>query len=162
MKKLRLLLLPFGIVYGMVMSLRNFFYDKNIFKSVSFAQPVIAVGNLSTGGTGKTPQIEYLIRLLSDKYQVACLSRGYGRKTSGFVLANEQSDAQSIGDEPFQFYSKFKNIRVAVDAKRVEGILNLMALTPNPEVILLDDAYQHRHVKAGFYILLTAFGDIYA
>lgn len=163
MKKFRLLLLPFSILYGLVMAVRNIFYNKEIFSSVRFSVPVIAVGNLSTGGTGKTPQTEYLIRLLSPLYNVAVLSRGYGRKTKGFILADENADAQTIGDEPFQFYTKFKQrIRVAVDANRVRGINNLLNLSPAPDVIVLDDAYQHRKVQAGFYILLTAYGDIYA
>lgn len=163
MKKLRLLLLPFSVLYGLVTAVRNVFYNKGIFSSVRFSVPVIAVGNLSTGGTGKTPQTEYLIRLLSQLYNVAVLSRGYGRKTKGYILADENADAHTLGDEPFQFYTKFKNfIQVAVDANRVEGINNLLKLSPVPDVIILDDAYQHRKVQAGFYILLTAYGDIYA
>ena len=162
MKFLRLLLLPFAIIYDLVTAIRNYFYDKEIYKWHTFPLPVIAVGNLSTGGTGKSPQTEYLIRLLANKYNLATLSRGYGRKTSGYILADESASAQTIGDEPFQFFTKFKNIQVAVDANRVEGIENLLSLSPKPEVILLDDAYQHRRVKAGFYILLTAYGDIYA
>lgn len=145
------------------MAVRNVFYNNGIFSSVRFNVPVIAVGNLSTGGTGKTPQTEYLIRLLSPLYNVAVLSRGYGRKTKGYVLADESAAAHILGDEPFQFYTKFKNIiQVAVDANRVEGINKLLKLSPAPDVIVLDDAYQHRKVQAGFYILLTAYGDIYA
>ena len=136
-------------------------YDKGIFKSSSFNIPIIAVGNLSVGGTGKTPQIEYLIRLLSYKYKVAVLSRGYKRTTEGFILADEKATASSIGDEPFQFYSKFSNIQVAVDANRKNGIENLLQHPNRPDVILLDDAYQHRKVKAGFYILLTAYDDLF-
>jgi tetraacyldisaccharide 4'-kinase len=162
MKFLRLLLFPFAAIYYLVTAIRNFFYDTGIFKSHAFTIPVIAVGNLSTGGTGKTPQTEYLIRLLSGTYNLATLSRGYGRKTKGYILADETATAQTIGDEPYQFFSKFKSIRVAVDANRVAGIENLLSLSPKPEVIILDDAYQHRRVKAGFYILLTAYGDIYA
>jgi tetraacyldisaccharide 4'-kinase len=162
MKHLRKLLFPFALVYGLITAIRNLLYDKGILKSVSFAVPVIAVGNLSTGGTGKTPQTEYLIRLLQNKYRLATLSRGYKRKSKGFVLADENSNAESLGDEPYQFYCKFPNIKVTVDADRVNGINQLLALPQKPEVILLDDAYQHRRVKAGFYILLTAYGDIYA
>ncbi|MFP9098257.1 tetraacyldisaccharide 4'-kinase [Flavobacterium sp. RHBU_24] len=162
MKFLRLLLFPFAIIYDLVTAIRNYFYDKSIYTSHTFPLPVIAVGNLSTGGTGKTPQTEHLIRLLADKYNLATLSRGYGRKTRGFILANETASAQTIGDEPFQFFTKFKSIRVAVDANRVEGMEHLLSLSPKPEVILLDDAYQHRRLKAGFYILLTAYGDLYA
>jgi len=162
MKFLRKLLLPFSLLYLLVTAVRNVLYNLGIFKSHSFPVPVIAVGNLSTGGTGKTPQTEYLIRLLSDKYKVATLSRGYKRKSEGFVLGSSASDAAILGDEPFQFYQKFPQIRVAVDANRKNGIEQLLALSPKPEIIVLDDAYQHRRVKAGFYILLTAYGDIYA
>lgn len=162
MKFLRKILFPFSAIYWLVTSIRNFFYDKGVFTSFSFTTPIIAVGNLSTGGTGKTPQIEYLIRLLSDNYRVATLSRGYKRKSKGFVLGSTDSSADVLGDEPFQFYQKFPNIRVAVDADRKNGIEQLLALTPQPQVVLLDDAYQHRKVKAGLYILLTSYGDLYA
>ena len=117
MDLLRKLLFPLGFVYWMVTFCRNLFYDWGWLKSHSFSLPIIAVGNLSVGGTGKTPHIEYLIRLLQDK-KIATLSRGYGRKTKGFILADENENAATIGDEPFQFYSKFKNISVAVDANR--------------------------------------------
>lgn len=136
-------------------------YDEGILKSYSFDLPVIAVGNLSVGGTGKTPQIEYLIRLLSEHYKIATLSRGYKRKSEGFVLADEKANAEILGDEPFQFYQKFKNIQVAVDANRVNGITQLLSQVEKPEVILLDDAFQHRKVKAGFYILLTSYDDLF-
>jgi tetraacyldisaccharide 4'-kinase len=161
MNLLRKILFPFAILYGIITSIRNFLFDKGILKSYSFDLPIIAVGNLSVGGTGKTPQIEYLIRLLSNKYKVATLSRGYKRKSEGFVLANENSDALELGDEPFQFYQKFKNIQVAVDANRKNGIEQLISLSNSPEIILLDDAFQHRKVKAGFYIMLTSYGDLY-
>ena len=161
MNLLRKILFPFAILYGFITSVRNFLFDKGILKSYSFDLPVIAVGNLSVGGTGKTPQIEYLIRLLSDKYKVATLSRGYKRQTDGFVLANSNSDALQLGDEPFQFYQKFKNIQVAVDADRKNGIEQLLSNLNIPEVILLDDAFQHRKVKAGFYIMLTSYRDLY-
>jgi tetraacyldisaccharide 4'-kinase len=161
MNLLRKILFPFAILYGFITGIRNFLFDNGFLKSYSFDLPVIAVGNLSVGGTGKTPQIEYLIRLLSDQYRVATLSRGYKRKSEGFVLANENSDAIQLGDEPFQFYQKFKKIQVAVDANRKNGIEELLSVPIKPEVILLDDAFQHRKVKAGFYILLTAYGDLY-
>lgn len=162
MNLLRKLLFPFAILYGMITSIRNFLFDKGILKSYSFDLPIIAVGNLSVGGTGKTPQIEYLIRLLSDKYKVATLSRGYKRQSKGFILAEASSNAAILGDEPFQFFQKFKNIQVAVDADRKNGIEQLLSLPEKPEVILLDDAFQHRKVKAGFYILLTSYGDLYS
>jgi len=161
MNLLRKILFPFAVLYGFIASIRNFFFDIGILKSYSFDLPVIAVGNLSVGGTGKTPQIEYLIRLLSDKYKVATLSRGYKRQSEGFILANSASNAQELGDEPFQFYQKFKNIIVAVDANRKNGIEKLLSNSNAPEIILLDDAFQHRKVKAGFYIMLTSYGDLY-
>ncbi|MCC9017051.1 tetraacyldisaccharide 4'-kinase [Flavobacterium lipolyticum] len=162
MNVLRKILFPFAILYGCVTAVRNFLFDKGILKSTSFDIPVIAVGNLSVGGTGKTPQIEYLIRLLSQKYKVATLSRGYKRKSEGYVLASDNSNAEILGDEPFQFYQKFPNIQVAVDANRRNGITQLLSQKEKPEVILLDDAYQHRKVKAGFYILLSSYDDLYA
>jgi tetraacyldisaccharide 4'-kinase len=162
MNILRKILFPFAILYGFITSIRNYLFDKGILKSTSFDTPVIAVGNLSVGGTGKTPQIEYLIRLLSNQYKVATLSRGYKRKSEGFVLASESSNAEILGDEPFQFYQKFPNIQVAVDANRTNGIMQLLSQNDKPQVILLDDAYQHRKVKAGFYILLSSYDDLYA
>ena len=147
-------------MYYLVTWLRNKLYDVGVKRSMSYDFPVICVGNLSVGGTGKTPMIEYLIRLLKDDYKVATLSRGYKRKTEGFQLANENATAETIGDEPFQFYSKFKeDVLVAVDADRQNGIKNLQELSP--EVILLDDAYQHRKVKAGFNVLLTTYSNPY-
>jgi tetraacyldisaccharide 4'-kinase len=162
MNLLRKILFPFAILYGVITSIRNFLFEKGIFKSYAFDLPIIAVGNLSVGGTGKTPQIEYLIRLLSDKYKVATLSRGYKRQSKGFILADETTNASILGDEPFQFYKKFSTIQVAVDADRKNGIEQLLSQKIKPEVILLDDAFQHRKVKAGFYILLTSYGDLYS
>lgn len=157
----RKLLFPVALIYWLVTFIRNFLYDIGLFKSESFDVPIIAVGNLSVGGTGKSPQIEYLIRLLSSKYQVATLSRGYKRSTAGFVLADHNANAKTLGDEPFQFYSKYPKTIVAVDENRVEGIEILLELDKKPNLILLDDAYQHRKVKAGFYILLTAYDDLF-
>lgn len=162
MNLLRKILFPFAILYGLITAIRNFLFDNGILKSYSFDLPIIAVGNLSVGGTGKTPQIEYLIRLLSPKYKIATLSRGYKRQSEGFVLADASSNAAILGDEPFQFYQKFPNVQVAVDANRKNGIEQLLAQSSKPEIILLDDAYQHRKVKAGFYILLTSYGDLYS
>lgn len=161
MKFLRILLFPFAIIYGIITSIRNILFDNGILKSTSFHVPVIAVGNLSVGGTGKTPQIEYLIRLFSEKYKIATLSRGYKRKSEGFILADSSVNAEIIGDEPFQYYKKFPQIRVAVDANRTNGIQKLLDQINPPEIILLDDAYQHRKVKADFYVLLTAYNDLY-
>ncbi|SEL93564.1 lipid-A-disaccharide kinase [Aquimarina amphilecti] len=161
MNLLRKILLPVVPVYYFITWLRNKLYDFGIKKSISYDFPVIAVGNLSVGGTGKSPMIEYLIRLLKDKVMLATLSRGYKRETKGFQLVQINSAAKDIGDEPLQFKTKFKNVMVAVDADRRNGILNLRNQEINPEVILLDDAYQHRKVKAGFYILLTPYYDLY-
>jgi len=162
MNLVRKILFPFAVLYGIINSIRNFLFDKGILKSYSFDVPVIAVGNLSVGGTGKTPQIEYLIRLLSPNYKIATLSRGYKRQSEGFILADSSSNAKILGDEPFQYYSKFKNIQVAVDTDRKNGIEQLLSPSDRPDIILLDDAFQHRKVKAGFYILLTSYGDLYS
>ena len=160
MKLIRFLLFPFALLYDGITSFRNFLFNKRILKSTSFDIPVIAVGNLSVGGTGKTPQIEYLIRLLKENYQVAVLSRGYKRKTKGFLLADKNTTEEDLGDEPLQFFKKFDAITVAVDADRTNGIQTLIT-KKQPEVILLDDAFQHRKVKAGYYILLTKYNDLY-
>lgn len=144
------------------MSIRNFLFSCKILRAKTFNIPVISVGNLSFGGTGKTPHVEYLIRLLKDKYSVAILSRGYGRKTKGFILASENSSPCEIGDEPLQYKTKFKNsIEVAVDKKRRRGIKILYNKFPKLEVILLDDAFQHRWIKPGLSILLTDFHKLY-
>ncbi len=141
--------------------IRNKFYDWNIFASTRFQVPVISVGNLSVGGTGKTPHIEYLIRLLSPDFQVATLSRGYGRKTKGFLLSDNTSTAIDIGDEPLQFKRKYPQLPVAVDEKRVRGIKKLLELFPSIQGILLDDAFQHRAIKPGLSIVLTDFSNPY-
>ncbi len=159
---LRYILFPVVPIYYLITWLRNKLYDFGIKKSMSYDIPVICVGNLSVGGTGKTPMIEYLINLLKDDYLVATLSRGYKRKTEGFQLANKDTTVESIGDEPFQFYNKFKkDILVAVDANRNNGIKQLQLKDNPPEIILLDDAFQHRKVKAGFNILLTTYNNPY-
>ncbi len=158
---LRKILFPFALLYGWITQFRNFLFDRGILKSYSFDIPIIAVGNLTVGGTGKTPQIEYLIRLLSEHYSVATLSRGYKRKSKGFLLAGDKDDATTLGDEPFQMHLKFPTIQVAVDADRKNGIEQLLSLKDKPEIIVLDDAFQHRKVKAGLYILLTTYDDLY-
>jgi len=158
---LRKILFPFSLIYAAVTSFRNFLYDKGIKKSTAFNLPIIAVGNLSVGGTGKTPMVEYLIRLLSDNHNLAVLSRGYKRKSKGFYLANATTTIEEIGDEPFQYHSKFRNIHVAVNADRVEGVNTILAALPKTDVVLLDDAFQHRKIKAGFYIMLTAYNDLF-
>lgn len=161
MKIFRKILYPFSLIYGAIVSIRNLAYDRGILSSKSFDFPIIAVGNLNVGGTGKSPQIEYLINLLENKYKIAVLSRGYKRKSRGFQLADKSATAVQIGDEPIQFYRKFKDILVAVDTDRVNGIRSLRKLNNPPEIVLLDDAFQHRKVNAGLYILLTSFDDLY-
>ncbi len=161
MSLLRKVLYPFSVLYGEITALRNLLYDKGFFKSSTFNIPTIVVGNLSVGGTGKSPQIEYLIRLLKDQFKVATLSRGYKRKTKGFLLASKGVKVADIGDEPFQFYKKYPKITVCVDANRVEAIKRLKNLETPPDVILLDDAFQHRKVAGGFNILLTPYGSLY-
>jgi tetraacyldisaccharide 4'-kinase len=149
------------LVYGAIIWLRNWLFDKNILKSAAFNFPLICVGNLAVGGTGKTPMVEYLIRLLKDDYKIATLSRGYKRKTKGFGIANEQTTALEIGDEPMQFHKKFPDITVAVGEERLVAIPHLLQDRPKTDVIILDDAFQHRQVKAGFNMLLTEYKDLY-
>ncbi|MDO9512818.1 MAG: tetraacyldisaccharide 4'-kinase [Bacteroidales bacterium] len=151
------LLYPFGLFYGLIMAIRNLLYDFRIIKSHEFDFPVISVGNLTMGGTGKTPHVEYLIRKLSKSHHIAIISRGYGRKTRGFILADNNSSCGEIGDEPLQYVRKFKNITVAVDENRVKGIRKLKSLKPEIDIIICDDAFQHRRLKAGLSILLTDF-----
>lgn len=152
-------LLPLSWLYGIGVNIRNKLFDWGILPSEEFSVPVISIGNLSVGGTGKTPHTEYIIRLLSKKYKIAILSRGYKRESKGFTIADNKASSTNIGDEPFQMYRKFPEIIVAVDANRRRGIKNLLALPEGkkPEVILLDDAFQHRYVKPSFSILLTEF-----
>jgi len=155
------LLLPLGWVYGGVMALRNLCFDWGLLPSKRFDVPVIAVGNLSVGGTGKTPMVEALIDQLSDKYRIGVVSRGYGRYTRGLVVAQPDSTATQLGDEPYQIYRKFPQIKLVVSEKRVLGIQHLLQQAQPPDLILLDDAYQHRWVKAYKYILLTSCNALY-
>jgi tetraacyldisaccharide 4'-kinase len=136
-------------------------FDKNIFKSAAFNFPVICVGNLAVGGTGKTPMVEYLVRLLQKDFKTATLSRGYKRKTSGFAIANANTTALEIGDEPMQFHNKFPDITVAVGEERLVAIPQLLHDRPDTEVIILDDAFQHRTVRAGLNIVLTDYRNLY-
>ena len=152
---LRLALYPFTLIYGMVVWLRNRLYDIGFSDAISFSLPVICVGNLSTGGTGKTPHIEYLLDLLQYQYRVATMSRGYKRYTKGFLIADGSTNAFKIGDEPMQFFLKYPEAVVSVSEERLTGIPSLLQRRPDIEVILLDDAYQHRSVKAGMNILIT-------
>ena len=160
LKVIRILLFPFSILYGIIVTVRNWLFDLGIKKSTSFELPIISVGNLSVGGTGKTPMIEYLIRLFAEK-KITVLSRGYKRATQGFVLADETTTVTDIGDEPFQFFSKFKNISVAVDEKRVHGVEEILKQKPTTELVLLDDSFQHRHIKPGLQILLTSYDKLF-
>ncbi len=160
MSILRKILFPFSLLYGLIIWLRNIFYDAGILKSRSFSIPVICVGNLSVGGTGKTPMIEYLLRFLLPLYGTATLSRGYGRTTKGYILLAGEEPASRVGDEPLQFKLKFPGAFIAVDENRQRGISNLLSQV-SPEVVLLDDAFQHRKVKAGLNILLTSYENIY-
>ena len=148
-----------SLQFYLITFLRNKFYDFGLLKSFSFEIPVISVGNLAVGGTGKTPMVEFLIRKFSVKYKIAVLSRGYKRKTRGFIIASEKDDASTIGDEPFQYYSKFKNIKVAVDKKRKRGIKKLINTGIN--MIILDDAFQHRVVIPTYSILLSDYSNLY-
>ncbi len=148
-------------MYAFISSIRSYLFDKQIFKSSEFDLPIINVGNLAVGGSGKTPHIEYLIQLLSDNFNVAILSRGYGRRTKGFIEVLSNSTALESGDEPLQIKSKFSNIKVFVDEDRVAAIPKILFDYPEIDVILLDDAYQHRAIKAGFNILLTDYSKIF-
>lgn len=161
LKSFRILLLPFALLYWLGISVRNWLYKKNILKSASFGMPLICVGNLSVGGTGKSPMVEYLVRRLKDNFKVATLSRGYKRKTKGYALANEHSTALEIGDEPMQFHLKFPGVPVAVGEKRLEAIPQLLHDKPETACIILDDAFQHRAVHAGLNILLTDYNNLF-
>jgi len=153
----RILLYPFALLYGSVVWLRNRLYDTGFFSSIEFSVPVISVGNLSVGGTGKTPHVEYLIRLLQYQYKVATMSRGYKRRTQGFLLADNDTNALRIGDEPMQYHMKFPDVAVSVAEERITGIPTLLQKRHDVDVVLLDDAYQHRSVKPGLNILITDF-----
>ena len=153
---------PVAFLYGAGVALRNKLFDCGLLRSKSFDVPVICIGNIAVGGTGKTPHTEYLIKLLHTEFRVAVLSRGYKRRTKGYVLSTSASNVRSIGDEPYQIKSKFPTIRVAVDENRCHGIEQLCALTePTVDVVLLDDAFQHRYVKAGLNILLTDYHRLF-
>lgn len=161
MRTLRLLLLPLAWLYGGVAALRRYLYRRGWLKSYTPSVPTICIGNLRVGGTGKTPHTEYIARLLSQSHKLAILSRGYRRQTKGFVLAQRDASAATIGDEPLQYFRKVPSVTVAVDEKRAEGIQKLQQQCPDLEVVLLDDAYQHLQVKAACNILVTPFNDLY-
>lgn len=160
MRLLRKILWPVSLVYALVVHIRNYLFDVGILRSRTFETPTICIGNLSVGGTGKTPMAELLIALLKENYKVALLSRGYRRDSTGFVMASDRSTVAQLGDEPYQIHSKFPEITVAVDADRGNGIRTLEDGI-SPDVIVLDDAFQHRKVNYGLSILLTAYGNLY-
>ncbi|MDO5105691.1 tetraacyldisaccharide 4'-kinase [Capnocytophaga sp.] len=158
---LRYLLLPFSLLYGIIVWLRHKAYDYGWFSSVKFDEPTICVGNLSVGGTGKTPMVEYLIRHLLPNYGVGVVSRGYKRKTKGLVLADENATVFDLGDEPFQIWKKYPEIVMIVNSNRAEAIRKILQYIDKPNVIILDDAFQHRKVQAKKTILLTAYGNLF-
>jgi tetraacyldisaccharide 4'-kinase len=148
------LLLPFALLFGLLVRARNYLYDINFLHSKSYKVPVIIIGNLTVGGTGKTPHVEYLVEYLKDNYRITTLSRGYKRKTKGYIEATAQSTANQIGDEPLQIKLKYPEIQVVVDENRTHAIDYLINQPLKPEVIILDDAYQHRKVKGSLNIVL--------
>ena len=162
MTRIRRWLKPLSWLYGLGVDVRNALFDMGVLPSASFDIPIICIGNITVGGTGKTPTVEYLIRLLAPRYRVAVLSRGYKRRSKGYILASPASTMEEIGDEAWQVKQKFPAVHVAVDANRRRGIERLMAdeATRDVQVILLDDAYQHRYVKAGHNILLVDYHRI--
>ena len=161
LKSFRVLLLPFALLYGLIIMVRNWLYDKQYIQSSDFNFPLICVGNIAVGGTGKSPMVEYLLKLLTDDFRVATLSRGYKRKTKGYILAEKGTSALDIGDEPMQFYLKYPNVSVAVGEERIVAIPQMLHDNPDLQAIILDDAFQHREVKAGFNIVLTEFSNLY-
>ncbi len=152
---------PISGIIGLALHIRHQLYDAHLLRSHSVKVPTICVGNLAIGGTGKTPHVEYLVQHLSTHYRVAVLSRGYGRKTKGFVLATPESTVTQIGDEPLQMARKFPNIPIAVCENRVAGVNKLQKLFPNLQAVILDDAYQHRTIRCGLTILLSAYDNLY-
>lgn len=161
LKSFRIILLPVALLYWLAIGIRNWLYDKNISKSTSFGLPLIGVGNLAVGGTGKSPMVEYIVRLLKDQYKVATLSRGYKRKTKGYALANKFTTALEIGDEPMQFHLKFPDVPVAVGEERIVAIPQLLHDRPETQAVILDDAFQHRAIRAGLNILLTEYNNLF-
>ncbi len=159
---MRYFLYPIALCYGLVLRIRHLLYDIGILRSVRFDAPIIGVGNLSFGGTGKTPHVEYLIKLLQNTYRPAVLSRGYKRSTKGYLLASPQSTVAEIGDEPLQIAQKFPDVPLAVDEQRVRGVQRLLDSELKPDVIILDDAFQHRKLRPGLEILLTDYYHLYS
>ena len=162
MKILRWLFFPISLLYAGIMMCRNWAFDKKWFSVYRSTIPTISVGNLNTGGTGKTPFVEFLIEKLKAEFQLATLSRGYGRKTKGFLRASEKDNAQSLGDEPYQMQLKYgKQVLVSVDEKRANGLQELEKLKDTPDLVIMDDAYQHRYAERDLNILLTSYDDLF-
>ena len=161
LRPIRILLFPLSLLYALVIRVRNWCYDKKILSSTHFNLPVICVGNLAVGGTGKSPMVELLVGSLKDRFEVAVLSRGYKRKTRGYALANANTTALDIGDEPMLFHSKFPGVTIAVGEERLVAIPQLLHDRPDTRAIILDDAFQHRAVRAGLNILLTDCSNLF-
>lgn len=157
----KILLFPFAVIYGIITSLRNLLYDWKFLQSKSFDVHTICVGNLAVGGTGKTPHVEYLIKLLQNEFKIATLSRGYKRKTSGFIHADENSTALDIGDEPLQYKTKNPTLDVCVDANRVNGVKKILSFPEPPKVIILDDAFQHRALNSELKIVVSEYSNLF-
>jgi tetraacyldisaccharide 4'-kinase len=158
-KRRSLFLYPPALIYSLITAFRNYLYNSGLLDSTEFRVPVICVGNITVGGTGKTPHVEYLVELLRKDYRIAVLSRGYRRRSSGFQIASPNSHTSDIGDEPLQIALKFPDIVVAVDNNRVNGIKNLLDHNPDIDVVILDDGFQHRKIKPGISILLSDFNQ---
>ncbi|HMH23811.1 MAG TPA: tetraacyldisaccharide 4'-kinase [Puia sp.] len=161
LKPIRILLFPLSLVYALIIRIRNWCYDKNILVSTSFNLPIICIGNVAVGGTGKSPMVEFLVRSLKDRFEIAVLSRGYKRKTRGYALADGNATALDIGDEPMQFHSKFPGVTIAVGEERMVAIPQLLHDRPETQAIVLDDAFQHRAVKAGLNVMLTDYSNLF-
>lgn len=157
----KILFFPFAVIYGIITSFRNLLYDWKFLKSKSFDVHTICVGNLAVGGTGKTPHVEYLINLLQNDFKIAILSRGYKRKTSGFIHADETSTAFDIGDEPLQYKTKNPQLDVCVDANRVNGVKKILEFPEPPKIIILDDAFQHRALNCELKIVISEYTNLY-
>ncbi len=161
LRPIRMLLFPFSVIYGVIIIFRNWLYNREVFSSTTFNLPLICVGNLSVGGTGKSPMVELIVKNLKNKHRIAVLSRGYKRKTKGYALANEASTALEIGDEPMQFHVKFPDVAIAVGEERIVASPQLLHDRPSTQAVILDDAFQHRAIKAGLNILLTDYNNLY-
>lgn len=159
LRAIRILLFPVSLAYALVVIIRNWTFDRDILHSTGFNLPIICVGNLAVGGTGKSPMVEFLIRMLKDRHRIAVLSRGYRRRTRGYALADDSTTALDIGDEPMQFHRKFPDITIAVGEERIVAIPQLLHDRPDTRVIILDDAFQHRSVRAGLNVLLTDYSN---